>query len=106
MHLRGAVSNKQELISTLEKVYSKATSEADFYKRLKSERIELYTRNNKIVGVKLKRKFRFKTLGYDQNILRELDKNITQNKRLNMLKSIREHQQQNKDKSKGRERTR
>ncbi len=107
MQLRGAVSNKQQLISILEKAFSKAISEADFYKKLQQKNLELYSRNGNIVGVKLKRKFRFKTLGYNKSVLQELDKNLTQNKRLNMLKSIRKHQQeQNKEQSKGRERTR
>ena len=107
MQARGVVSNKQQLISILEQTYIKATSQADFYQKLQQENIELYSRNNTIVGAKLKRKFRFKSLGYDEGMLRELNKNLTQNKRFNMLKSIREEQQnQSKEMSKGHERTR
>ena len=103
MQQRGVVSDKRQLISILEKTYTKASSEKDFYKRLKAERLELYSRNSKTVGVKLNRKFRFKTLGYDKSVLQELDKNLSKNKRLNTLKRIREHQKQQ---SKGLERTR
>jgi len=105
MQARGVVSNKQQLISILEQTYSKATSQTDFYKRLQEQNINLYSRNNQIVGVKLGRKFRFKTLGYDKSILQELDKNLTQNKRLNILKAIRK-KQQDKQQSKGLERNR
>tara|TARA_R110002072_G_scaffold298710_1_gene472998 strand:- start:13953 stop:14252 length:300 start_codon:yes stop_codon:yes gene_type:complete len=95
------------LIAILENTYKTASSEKDFYKKLQFKKIELYSRNNTIVGVKLRRKFRFKTLGYDKSILQELNKNLTQNKRLNALKRIRQHQQnQEKQQSKGRERTR
>ena len=89
------------MIAVLEKTYTKAISEIDFYKRLKAERLELYSRNNQIVGVKLKRKFRFKTLGYSKTILQELNQNLSKNKRLDTLKHIRTKQ---KDSSRKRER--
>ncbi|WP_298507449.1 hypothetical protein [uncultured Kordia sp.] len=108
MQLRGAVSDKQYLITILKDNYTKASSEKDFYTRLQEQNIELYSRNNKIVGAKLERKFRFKTLGYDRVSLQELNKNLSQNKRLDMLKRIRLHQeqQQQSKERQGRERTR
>ena len=107
MQMRGVISDKQQLISALEQVFTSARSEADFYSKLQEKKFELYSRNNTIVGVKLRRKHRFKSLGYNKEILQKLDKHLTQNKRMDMLKRIREHQekQQNKERS-GRERTR
>jgi uncharacterized membrane protein YfhO len=107
MQLRGAISDKQWLITVLENVYTMAISESDFYKKLQQQNIEIYSRNNAIVGVKLTRKFRFKTLGYNKTILQLLNKNLTQNKRINALRCIRQYQEsQEKQQSKGRERTR
>lgn len=71
MELRSVVSDKQKLIAVLEKTYTKATSEKHFYKQLEQKGIKLYSRNNQIVGAKLIRKFRFKTLCYDKSILRD-----------------------------------
>ncbi len=90
MAFRGVVPDKQKLISLLESAFTRATSQLNFYKRLQQQGIELYSRNGVTVGAKLKRKFRFRTLGYTKTILQELDKNISQNKRLKTLKRIRE----------------
>ncbi len=107
MKARGVVSNKQQLIISLEQAYKKAVSETDFYKKLQDKNIELYSRNRIVVGAKLQRKYRFKTLGYDKQIIQKLNKNLTQNKRLGILIQIREKQKnQSKEKPKGRERTR
>ncbi|WP_452597575.1 hypothetical protein [Pontimicrobium sp. MEBiC01747] len=107
MQLRGVVPNKHKLITLLEQTYTKATSQADFYKRLQDHNLKLYSRNGKITGIQSTRKFRFTTLGYDTNILKELDTNLSQNKRLDALKRIRKHQdERGKEQSKGRERTR
>ncbi len=107
MEARSVVSNKQQLITALEQVYSKASSEEDFYKQIQEKDLKIYSRNDIIVGIKLKRKFRFKTLGYDKTILQELNKNLSQNKRLNTIKRIREYQQQQQSKARdGSERTR
>jgi len=103
MELRGALSNKQKLITALETVYTKATSKRDFYDRLRKQGMQLYKRNDKVVGMKLKRKFRFRTLGYDQSILQELDKNLSQNKRLETMRRIRKIQDE-RERTKGRDR--
>lgn len=103
MNLRGVVSDKQQLIAVLENTYSKVTSEAEFYKQLQKQKLELYSRNDKIAGIVLKRKYRFKILGYDKTVLKELDKNMSEQKRMQMLNRIRETQQSQREK--GRERT-
>jgi len=100
MEFRGVSSDKQKLINLLEQTFLKATSQQNFYKKLHDKGLQLYKRNGKIVGVKLKRKFRFATLGYDINVLKNLDKNISKNKRIEALNRIRERQ---KGRSKGRE---
>lgn len=107
MQQRGAVSDRKLLLVALEDAYSQATSESDFYIKLQGQHIKLYARNNTIVGAKLKRKFRFKTFGYDKSVLQELDRNPAQDKRLSILKSLRKHQQeQDRQQPKGCERTR
>lgn len=107
MKLRGAVSDKGQLLTVLEQAYSQAISEADFYEILKKQGIELYSRNQKVVGAVLGRKFRFRTLGYDKYLLLELNRNPSLDKRLKMLKSVRENRQnQNRELPNGHERTR
>lgn len=87
----GRISEKQNILKALEQAYKSATSEIDFYQKLKNQNIVLYERNGKITGIQGKRKFRFKTLGYTPEILAELDKNITLNKRLEILRKLRQN---------------
>lgn len=101
MAMRGVTSDKQILLSVLEKTYISAKSEKDFYKILTGQNIDLYSRNNKIVGIKTSRKFRFRTLGYTQEILKDLDKQLSKKTRLEQLERIREKQ---KERSKNKER--
>lgn len=101
MEFRGVSSEKQKLIKVLEQTFLKANSQQNFYKKLQDKGLQLYKRNGKTAGIRLQRKFRFRTLGYDINVLKQLDKNISKNKRMEALKRIREQQ---KGRSKGRER--
>jgi len=103
MQARGAVSEKQRLLSILGKAYSKATSQKAFYTDLQKQGIQLYTYRGKIRGIKSTRKFRFAKIGYNTEILKLLDKKVEKNVRLEALKKIRENQQGH---SRGRERTR
>ncbi len=103
MNQRGKLSDMQILIKHLEKAYTKAISEKSFYTILQNENLELYSRNDIITGVKLKRKYRFKTLGYTKEILQELSKDLSKTSRLDTLKRIRKHKQL--EQSRGRERS-
>ncbi len=99
MELRGVVSEKQILLSLLEKTYTSAKSEQDFYAQLRHQNIELYSRNNKVVGIKMTRKFRFRTLGYTQDVLNDLNKQRSQSTRLEQIQGIRDKQKRrSKDK--------
>lgn len=106
MQLRNAVSEKQKLIQHLNTIYTKVSSEKDFYKQIQSQGYQLYYRNNKVAGIQLKRRFRLRTLGYTQDVLKELDQNLEMNKRLQRLQQIKKLQSKNRDQSKGRERKR
>lgn len=101
MELRGVTSDKQILHSLLEKSYLIATSEQDFYHKLSDQNLELYSRNDKVVGIKLNRKFRFRTLGYTKEVLVKLNKQLSKSNRLKELQRIRERQ---KNRSKDKER--
>ena len=92
------------MITVLEQTYRSVNSETEFYMQLRKQKLELYSRNDKVVGVVLKRKYRFTTLGYDKTVLRALDKDMSEKKRMQMLERIREKQQLQRDK--GNERTR
>ena len=96
MSYRGVTSDKRKLLVVLEEIYQKADSEQSFYTQVHKKGIELYRHKEKITGVILNRKYRFKTLGYTPEILQELSKELTINKRLEAIKKIRE---QNKGRS-------
>jgi len=88
----------------LEQTFISVNSEKEFYQKLKKQGIELYKRKGQITGIVLKRKYRFRTLGYPKSILQELNLNPSRDNRLDTLRRIRENQEQKQ--SKGLERTR
>ena len=90
MELRGVISDKQILSEILEQSYLSAISEQDFYQRLINLQINLYYQREKPKGVKMKRKFRFSTLGYPKEALLNLNKSVSKNNRLDELNRIRE----------------
>lgn len=96
----GKHSEKQQLQLDIAKVYDKAKSSNLFFKLLKEKGLQLYKRNNKVVGIQKKRKWRFKTLGYSIEKIQLLDKNIKKANRLEQIKQLRN----NRFKDKGRER--
>lgn len=106
MKLRGAVSEKQQLIQDLNAVYLKAISENDFYNQLTQKGYEIYQRNGIPTGIQLKRRFRFRTLGFNRDVLKELDAKLSQNKRIERLQKIRDIQSKSRDRIEGRERKR
>ena len=102
-HHRNVTSDKQQLKAVVDKAYVQASSQKKFYTLLQEQGLELYTQRGVIRGIKGKRKFRFKTLGFDREILKLLDKKVTKNVRLEALRKMREEQQEH---SLGKERTR
>lgn len=91
MEQKGRISEKQRILLILEQAFKTAVSEKDFYVKLQSYGLELYTRNGKITGIQGKRKFRFKTLGYTPEVLQELDRNLTRNMRLEILRKLKQN---------------
>ena len=77
---------------TLEKTYLKATSEDDFYSKLKKEKLEIYSRNGNPTGVTLNRKYRFSTLGFTQERLNKLKLEFSLTERERELEEIQQEQ--------------
>ncbi|MCW3162640.1 relaxase/mobilization nuclease domain-containing protein [Chryseobacterium oryctis] len=94
MEVQGEIPEKQKILKVIEEVFTTATSEKDFYQKLESKNIKLYSRNGKIVGIEGNRKFRFSRLGYTTELLQSLEQNPTQNQRLEWLQNIREKSQE------------
>jgi len=85
----GKLSEKQQLQIDLAEIYGKASSSKKFIQLLKEKGHQIYQRNGKDVGIKSKRKYRFKTLGYPIEKLQLLDKNIERNQRLSQVRKLR-----------------
>ncbi len=100
LEAKGELSEKQQLLKTLEEVFKTAKSELDFYQKLESKGVKLYTRNEKITGIQGKRKFRFKVLGYTSEILQLLEQNPTLAKRMELLQKVKENEQERNRNSK------
>ncbi|MGB5024437.1 MAG: relaxase/mobilization nuclease domain-containing protein, partial [Saprospiraceae bacterium] len=96
----GKLSQKQELLETVQTVYSKSKSLDNFLSELKSEGYNSYSRGGKVYGVEDEsgRHYRFKTLGFDLNKLEELDRQTQEEARqLQELASIRDSKSQDKE---------
>lgn len=91
MENEGEISEKKKILKLLEEVFTTVTSEKDFYQKLESKNIKLYSRNGKITGIEGNRKFRFSRLGYTPELLQSLEQNPTLNQRLEWLRNIREN---------------
>ncbi len=68
------VSMKNKLKKTLSKLYKKALSKEDFFKRLSEAGLQVYSRGGKVAGIIGERKMRFTTLGLDLNNLDGFEK--------------------------------
>ncbi|MBK9220682.1 MAG: relaxase/mobilization nuclease domain-containing protein [Saprospiraceae bacterium] len=88
----GKLSQKQQILETVEAVYNKSKSKDDFLSQLKSEGYEPYYRGGNLYGVEDEgRNFRFKTLGFDKDKLDELDrKPDNEEKELKEISDLRE----------------
>lgn len=92
----GQLSEKQQLQLDLAEAYNKAKSSQQFIELLRQKGHQIYQRNNKNVGIKAKRKYRFKTLGYPIEKLQLLDQNIERNKRLSQVRKLRNKESKDK----------
>ncbi len=71
----GKLSQKQELLETVQTVFGRSKSIDNFLSELKSEGYNTYSRGGKVYGVEDEsgRHYRFNTLGFDLKKLEELD---------------------------------
>ncbi|MFZ1424803.1 MAG: relaxase/mobilization nuclease domain-containing protein [Saprospiraceae bacterium] len=95
----GKLSQKQQILETVEAVYSKSKSLDDFLSQLKSEGYEPYYRAGNLYGVEDGgRNFRFKTLGFDKDKLDELNKQPDNaEKELHEIRNLRESKSDEKE---------
>lgn len=89
----GKLSQKQELLQTVEEVFNHSKSVDNFLSELKSEGINTYDRGGKAYGVEddTGLHYRFKTLGFDLKKLEEFERQAQKEaKQLQELASLRE----------------
>ena len=96
----GKLSQKQELLETVQTVFDRSKSIDNFFSELKSGGIKTYDRGGKVYGVEDEsgRHYRFKTLGFDLNKLEELDRQAqVEVKQLQELASLRDAKSQERE---------
>lgn len=92
---RGVLSKKMQIIEKLKQAYTLAQSKKQFFDLVQEFDYELYERNGKVQGIKHNnKKYRFKTLGYWKKALEELDRDLTLDKKREMLQQIRKRQKE------------
>ena len=84
-------TQKESLLKTLEKSYSKSKSLDDFLSKLRTQGHEPYYRSGKLTGVKYEGglKFRLNKLGYGKNKIAELGARFKEEKELSELRDLR-----------------
>jgi hypothetical protein len=95
----GRVSQKENLLKSLEAGYNKSKSVNDLLATLKEQGYEPYYRAGRLTGVRSEDyKFRFTTLGYDQDKIARLDTaRLKEEKELAELRDIRERQSRERE---------
>lgn len=96
----GKLSQKQELLETVQTVYDRSKSLDNFLSELKSEGYKSYSRGGKVYGVEDEsgRHYRFKTLGFDLQKLEDLDrKSQEEAMQLQELSSLRDSKSQDRE---------
>ena len=80
----GRETNKEKLIGILKTCYKKANSKESFFELAHDCGLEIYSRGGRISGVHFaNKKFRFKRIGFTEERLNELDKQLHRGKELN-----------------------
>ena len=85
----GRATHKEQVIGVLKNCYKKSNCKDDFFEMLKESGLQTYIRGGKIYGVNYEnRKYRFKTLGFTEERLNELDIWVKRNKELGRLRKF------------------
>ena len=97
-HRMGRESEKEKIIETLQTCYKKAFSKEDFFELLKESKLSSYSRGGKVTGIVYQgRKFRFSTLGFTDEKLKELDKSIERERELQKVRERRKEKSPNRE---------
>ncbi len=70
----GKESDKATLKQKLEEIYKRSNSKAAFFDMIRKEGLSTYERGGKVAGIVGEKNMRFKTMGFDETKLKELDK--------------------------------
>ena len=89
MSTRGEVSEKQQIIQLMEKAFTESLSEEEFYQNLNQHGFTIYSYRGKAKGIKGRRKYRFRTLGFNTMPLQKLGNDLSRNKRLETMIKVR-----------------
>ncbi len=99
----GKLSQKQQILVTVESIYRQSKSLDHFLAQLISEGYQPYHRGGRLYGLENEegRHFRFKTIGYDKNKLEELDRQHEhEEKELQEIRDLRESKSLEKEEEK------
>lgn len=86
LHRQRWETQKSRIIEILEQCFSQAKSPEDFYKQVERKGIEIYRRNGKITGVRYGRKYRLNRLGFNQDHIAMLDREVFRLKEIQKLR--------------------
>ena len=93
LRLRGKLSEKQKLQMKLQEVYNESKTVDDFYRNISPAGLSPYIRGGKIAGLDgAKRRYRFKTLGFSQERIADIENHVRTQDRLRELKLMHEQE--------------
>jgi len=83
----GRATDKDQVFAMLKTCFKKADSKENFFENVKECGLTTYDRGNKTTGIIFgNRKFRFKRLGFTEEILQGLDKSVNRQKELSKVR--------------------
>lgn len=80
-------SDKEKVIAILKECYHKAVSKKDFFERVKESGMDVYSRGGNFTGIIYAgRKFRFKRIEFEPEILEGLDVGVERRRELEKIR--------------------
>ena len=92
------LTDKQQVLEILNTCFAKSKSKDDFFLKLNERGLTTYIRSGKLTGILFQnKKHRLARLGYNENILNELDKSFARNQDLHDIRKQSKEKTINKD---------
>lgn len=93
LNLKGKLSRKQQLHMQLQEAYNQSKTAKDFYLNISRSGLSTYSRGGKIIGLEQgNKRYRFKTLGFSDERINNIEHHVRTQDRLREIKQVHEQE--------------